>query len=297
MKKMLVSLLVLACVAPAMAQVDLGLVDNGDGTATITINTGGDTVRGVALTVTCTEGAKLVDLSFTANAAFNTFIDYFAENGTGGVGETPNQEGHPYAKAGSVAGVAAVDDETFVVCMGVLDAGGGQGGYSSSTAEDLITINTGAGNVCIDLDTIRGGIVGDEVLTIGAMPDCVDVTEEAATCRDQFTGDALALYDRYVTAGKDPSCWCWQFQCRGDGDNAEEGAFIVYRIFNNDLTTLLNSWAKTPETGADPCADFDHAEEGAFIVYSVFNNDLTVLLNNWATTTAQQTAIGDCPSY
>ena len=289
MKKMLVSLLVLACVAPAMAQVDLGLVDNGDGTATITINTGGDTVRGVALTVTCTEGAKLVDLSFTANAAFNTFIDYFAENGTGGVGETPNQEGHPYAKAGSVAGVAAVDDETFVVCMGVLDAGGGQGGYSSSTAEDLITINTGAGNVCIDLDTIRGGIVGDEVLTIGAMPDCVDVTEEAATCRDMLTTAEQTDYDAYVTAGADPSCWCNRYQCHGDADGVAYGpGWIVY---NNDLDALIDAWKhKIGDANQDPCADFDHVAYGPG--WRVYDNDLNTLITNW-----KATSLTDCPSY
>jgi len=184
--------------------------------------------------------------------------------------------------------------------MGVLDENGAQAGYSSASPEDLITINTGAGNVCISLEVdYRGGIVGSGDLTtnIDGGNTCEDITAVGVVCRDEFTPTEQALYDRYVTAGKDPTCWCWQYQCRGDGDNVEEGAFIIYRIFNNDLTTLLNSWAKTPETGADPCADYDHAEEGAFIIYSVFNADLTLLLNNWATSTAEQATIGDCPSY
>ena len=64
-----------------------------------------------------------------------------------------------------------------------------------------------------------------------------------------------------------------------------------------DLTVLINNWQKSPETGADPCADFSHAEEGAFIKYSVYGSDLSILLANWQTTTGQQQAIGDCPTY
>jgi hypothetical protein len=119
----------------------------------------------------------------------------------------------------------------------------------------------------------------------------------STNCRDKIPASELALYDRYVIAGKDPSCWCWQYQCRGDADGAEEGFFVKYRIYNADLTPLLNSFGKTPETGADPCADFDHAEEGFFVKYSVYNNDLTLLLNNFQTTTAEQAALGDCPTY
>jgi len=89
-------------------------------------------------------------------------------------------------------------------------------------------------------------------------------------------------------------CWCWQFQCRGDANNAEEGALIKYRVYNADLAIFLASWAKKPETGADPRADFNHAEEGALVKYSVYNQDLSILLANWQKKTSQLT---NCPTY
>lgn len=214
MKKSLIALLVLACVAPAMAVVDFGLVNNGDGTATITINTNGDVVRGVGLLVTCTDGAKLADLAPVAvNAAFNTYIDYAFDNSGYDFGQ-----GHPFADA-SAAGVAAVDDTTFSVSLGVLDNNGGQAGFNGS--DNLITINTGAGHVCIELDTLRGGVVGDVALT-ATMPACVDVTAGPA---------------------------CWNYAMFGNGDSNGDGAITF-----TDLNAIINAWAPNPYNA---CADFN----------------------------------------
>ena len=160
MKKSLIALLVLACVAPAMAVVDFAIVDNGDETATITINTNGDVVRGVGLLVTCTNGASLVSTDTTVNPAFNTYIDYAFTEGSG---YTIGMAGsHPFADA-SAAGVAAAGATTFSVSLGVLDQDGNQAGFNGSG--NLLTIDTGAGDVCIELDTLRGGVVGDAALT------------------------------------------------------------------------------------------------------------------------------------
>jgi len=284
MKKILASLLVLAMVAPAMAAVTVGLVDNEDGTGTITMDTGGDVVRGVALTVTCGGDAKLVDLSFTANAEFNTFIDYFAVNGTGGVaGETPAQEGHPYAAAGTTAGVAAIDATEFVVSMGVLDELEGQAGYTGSG--DLITINlvdvdNGSGEVCISLDTVRGGIVGDVALTtnIDSAPVCETITNPIVIT-ECVKSDA-PFYADWVGAGKNwekPDCWCYQYNCRGDADGLKIGLF---RVNSTDLGLFAQAYnlgdLKMDQTKI--CSDFDHLKVGLFRVNSA---DLGILAANY----------------
>ena len=115
------------------------------------------------------------------------------------------------------------------------------------------------------------------------------------TCYERLTpGLQQTLYTRYVTAGKDPSSWCWQFQCWGDADGLEQGSLVKYRVASNDLQILLNSWNKRPETGADPRADFDHAEQGSLVKYSTASNDLQILLNNWNKKTSQLT---NCATY
>lgn len=287
MKKSLIALLVLACVAPAMAVVDFGLVGNSDGTATITINTNGDVVRGVALLVTCTNGAKLVTTTPVAvNAAFNTYIDYaFANNGYQ-IGD-----GNPFANA-SEAGVATVDDTTFSVSMGVLDQNGAQAGFNGS--DNLITINTGAGDVCIELDTLRGGVVGDVALTANLdTPICVNVPG-SSSCYDRLTAEEQGEWNEYIAAGRtadEMEPWCWQFQCHGDANNAYEN-IAKYRVYNVDLSLLLANWKKKA-ADADPAADFDHKDEN-LAKYKVYNGDLSILLAHWK---AKDADLTPCPGY
>jgi hypothetical protein len=118
------------------------------------------------------------------------------------------------------------------------------------------------------------------------------------SCRDLLTPMEQALFDRYVAAGKDPNCWCWQYQCYGDASNAEETIFLsgTFRIYQQDLGILISSWAKDPETGADPAADFDHGSGGCpfWGCTAVYQQDLNIMINNWQKTTAQLT---DCPTY
>jgi hypothetical protein len=275
MKKFLAVCVVLALVAPAMAAVDFEVVDNGDGTATIQMNTGGDVVRGIALKVVCTGGAKLVDKSFTANAEFNTFIDYFAEVGVGGVSGTPNQQGDPFSLTGATAGRASVDDPTFGISMGVLDENGAQAGYSSTTLENLITINVGAGNICVDLEAdYRGGIVGDVALTTD-LPICKDITDECIT-------SGHTDYTDWVAVGK-PDSWCWTRQCHGDGNNDQEifGRGTLVWVGYDDLAILIGGFRKLDtEPEYDLRADFNRRSEvfGRGTLVRVGYDDLSVLL-------------------
>jgi len=160
--------------------------------------------------------------------------------------------------------------------------------------------STGYDVTMTDEDDFRGGLVfedGSPGVVEANVAVCVS-EGPPPTCRDMFTTEEQALYDKYVTAGKDPTCWCNQYQCRGDADNAEQDVFIVgtMRIYQNDLNILIPSWKKKPETGADPRADFDHAEQDVFIVgtMSIYQNDLNILIPNWKATTE---SLDECPSY
>lgn len=187
MRKVLLSLLVLALAAPTFAAVNINIVDNANGTATLVIDTtAGEVVRGVALKVTATEGAKLVSTAATVDAAFNTYIDAaFEMGGTYDIGL-----GHPFANV-AAAGTAAVDATEFSISMGVLDQAGNQAGFTGTA--NLITFETGAGNICVELDTLRGGIVGDEAIVsnLDTAAVCAAITVESTICWGDVNGDGV----------------------------------------------------------------------------------------------------------
>jgi hypothetical protein len=246
MRKVLLSLLVMALVVPAYAAVNFSAVDNGDGTVSVVIDTA-DVVRGLALKVTCTEGATLADLTPVAvNAAFNTFIDFAFTTEAGAPGTYEIGAGHPFALAAE-AGVAEVGATEFSISMGVLDETGNQEGFVSEIGgEVLITFKTGAGMVCFELDTLRGGVVGDEALTTNL--------DEAGLC--------VA-----VTEGpQEPECWSYPCQPYGDAN----GDGLISAL---DVQALLNAWGQE----YDPCVDFNR--DG--IVSAL---DVQVLLNSWGGT-------------
>jgi len=83
----------------------------------------------------------------------------------------------------------------------------------------------------------------------------------------------------YMANGIYPACWCWPYQCDGDGDNARQGC--GYRIYTNDLNMLNPCWKKRigdPEL--NPCADYDHKAQG-MLKYRVYTGDLQKLIDNW----------------
>ncbi|HPO71094.1 MAG TPA: hypothetical protein PKV53_12435, partial [Anaerohalosphaeraceae bacterium] len=263
MKKILASLLVVALCAPAMA-VQFGLIGNTDGTATITIDTEGAVVRGVAIKVTAAGGLTDVN-GATVNPAFNTYIDYAHD---AGAAYTAVGQGHPFAADGA-AGVAVNGATTFVISMGVLDQGGNQAGFNG--AGDLITFPVGDGEVCIAADTLRGpdsGVVGDTALTSNiASVACVTVSSGPTEC----VKATAPFYAAWVAWGK-PNCWCYKKQCRGDVDGASQ---LGRPVSNNDLTKFKEAFNKTDAqlqaVVNGICADLDHAAQ---LGRRVSNNDL-----------------------
>jgi len=290
MKKTLAMLLVLALVAPAMA-VTFTASDATGGVLKIDYTlASGEVLRGLALKLTRTSGDAVVAAGTDVAApAFNTFIDYAFSNAGYQIGD-----GHPVANP-AAAGVAALPASTFSISVGFLDQAGAQAGIA---ADGSITVQlTGTGESCFDieLDTLRGGVVGDNVVAPAAgwkINQCVMIGG-TPPCKDRLTAAEQTQWDAYVAAqpAVDMSCWCWQFQCQGDGDNKTE-TLSKYRVYNADLTLLLTNW-KAKYATANPAADFNHATE-TLSKYCVYNADLTILLTNWK---KKDAGLTNCPGY
>lgn len=169
-------------------------------------------------------------------------------------------------------------------------------------------MNPGNGSVIANGDLVdfaftgpvRAYLTDDSAGTLTAQSvSCGLLIDPVCTCEELYRDNPL--YARYVAAGKDPSCWCWQYQCHGDADNNETLPIFIegeYRVYDGDLTMLSNNWKKstTSTPVANPCADFDHTEEEIFIegTYSIYDGDLTILCNNWKATDDD---LSDCPTY
>ena len=300
MKKFLAILTVLALVAPAMSAT-VTIADTGSLTGTITVTSEGDPLVGLGLDIDVSGGA-VTALSISP-ATFNIYPDTAQIQVAG--------DGYAYGEYGDngpiaeqlAAGDKALPSSSFAVSAGMLNGEEIAGADGSASVVITITVDASC-TVCVKENDLRGGIVvttggdGEDITNGDEGVVCGDIGGTTPTCRDQFTGDMLALYDRYVTAGNEPLAWCWQYQCRGDADNATEDLLFTgtLRIYNNDLNAVIVNWKLTPATGADPCADIDHAEEALLFTgnLSVYNNDLNRIVVNWKKTTG---SLPDCPSY
>jgi hypothetical protein len=281
------------------------------------------------VTISCTDDGDEVTVSYTASADANK-PRAFGLNIELNNGETitsltlldPNYWVYPGTidinESGVIEndgnGIGQQDDAAYPDTLYGLDSNGitieigslhSPPEYDSPNAPDLssdilkFTVS-GDCNVAISGNAARGNVVlyDTTAADVDYGSGCT-VTIGAASCRDQFTTTEQALFDRYSANGKDPNSWCWQYQCYGDATNDEETIFATgtFRVYQQDLGLLISSWQDTPETGADPRADFTHSEETIFLsgTFSVYQQDLSILINRWGDTTAEMP--GDCPTY
>lgn len=185
MKKVILMLLVASLAIPALAA-DISLVDNADGTGTIQLTvTGTEVVRGLAIVVDA--GVDVTAVAGT-DAIFNVFMDSIFSTPANGLGDgTPIADP---AAAGEMALGAGVTE--ISLCMGIVDTGGSRGGAAAGTYT-VATITTGAATVTIDADTLRGGIVGDDLVagTIAGGP----ITVAATFCVGDTNGNGYIYTD------------------------------------------------------------------------------------------------------
>jgi hypothetical protein len=276
---------------PAMPAVNFTATGDWMGRLRIAYTTtDGDLPRGVALRISCSDGA-VVDTAaqVVVDPAFNTFIDYaysYPQNFQVG-------SGHPLANP-IEAGVLTANASDFSISMGVLDQTGAQKAGPSSSA-NLITIQLKMGSpyqttVTITGDTLRGpasGVVGS-VLTSN-LPISVQVGNGGCT---ECLKCSSPIYNDWVKFGK-PNCWCYARNCRGDADGKSQGIPVtgVWYVGTNDLQCILRAWQiKEPPRGPGIlsvpngiCCDFKRDQQGlaATGVWRVGTNDLNILVANW----------------
>lgn len=274
MKKILVTLLVAALVAPAMA-IEFTATDMGAGQLRVNYTlTAGEVLRGMALKISVTSGDAVVSATddvVIPVGTFNTFIDYAFTTPTGydvGVG-------HCLANpaAAGVLDLAAPKAE-FVVSLGYLDQGGAQAGLTVDSFFDVFFDMSANSAGTITADSLRGGIVGDSMVATTTLPLAFALNGEC------YTGPQ---YAEWVAVGK-PDCWCSSNnprQCKGDVDGLYQGKQFYY-VSTNDLAILLAAWNKpiAALTGDQICADLDHLAQGKQF-YRVSTNDLAIMLANW----------------
>jgi hypothetical protein len=283
------AIMVLVVAVPAMAIVNFTASDIGSGKLQIAYTTtDGDLPRGVALRISCSDGA-VVDTTaqVVVNPAFNTFIDYaFSQGISYQIGQ-----GHPLAKA-TEAGKLEADASDFSVCMGVLDQAGGQAAGPASTNNLILLQLKGVGcptTVTISADTLRGpasGVVGSVLQS--NLPISIQIWNMCGECLKT----SAPSYNDWVKYGK-PACWCFARNCHGDADGKSQGIPVtgIWYVGTNDLQCVVRAWQiKEPPKGPGVlsvpngiCCDFKRDQQGiaATGVWRVGTSDLNVLVANW----------------
>ena len=182
MKKILVSLLVLALCTPAMAAT-VTINDNGDGTGTIVVDAGEpNAIVGLALNITATGGnITLCEIDGTANPTFNIYPDAAHDLEEAEEGSYTYGAGTPIADQ-EAAGEVAVSN-SFAISVGALNGEETPGADGASTVTINIEVDADT-NICVEENALRGGIVlaGGDGVDIDGEIVCDDITSGCPTC-------------------------------------------------------------------------------------------------------------------
>jgi hypothetical protein len=278
-------LLLLSLCTPTVAAT-VSMVDNADGTLTVTISTeaGEANIVGLALDIDVDSGAAVMGVSIDT-PCFNIFPDAAFDLG----GSYSYGEGIPVCFP-NVPGQAILPAANFTLCAGCLNGAATPGADGAAAVQFTLTLDTPA-TVCVSENAIRGGIV----LTDGTGEDITNGTE-GVVCNIGGPGECIdsgaASYADWISLGS-PDCWCYERQCNGDVDGLSVGSKLkgFAHVETNDLNVLLASWnVKEPTKGPGilsipqgECADFDHTAVGSKLkgFARVETNDLNLLLANW----------------
>ena len=258
MKKILVSLLVLALCAPAMAAT-VGIVSNGDGTGTITVTAAAAVnIVGLGLNIDVQSGGNITAATVDTGT-FDIFPDAAHDLEVAVPGSYTYGAGTPIAIKDGV-GEAAISNN-FAISVGALNGADIAGATGSATVVITVTVDADT-TICVEENAIRGGIV----LTDGTGED-IDGTTVCALISGGSACVGAADLAEWQAVGE-PDSWCAPSQCYGDADGQFEqigkGSFAVGFA---DIDILLEGFSTAYPSPADPianpwiAADFDRAAE------------------------------------
>ena len=252
MKKILVSLMVLALCVPAMAAT-VTVNDDTDGTGSIVVTASSDAIVGLGLDI-AVSGANITAISIDP-ATFEIYPDAAQAAGAG----YTYGAGSPIALIGS-AGVDTLPSASFCISAGMLNGAATAGADGAVTVTIDVATDLTAGSSCtvtVTENALRGGIV----LTTGANDagsGSGTISSVSTVC---YTGPDLAQW----TLVGEPDSWCAASQCYGDADGATEVIAKKTRTVGyNDIDILVagfNQIYVDPVTTPWIAADFDHAAE------------------------------------
>ena len=242
MKKLVMMLVVAAMAAPLMAGTITFTATPGPGTCTIGYTADFD-IRGMALNVDTSINVEtcVVDSFFDVfmDAAYIGEVFQYEEDVDGNPVPIAGADPTPIANQ-TGKGEISLPSNSFCISMGNL------GGVSDGSDEIVLTA-LGAGTGTLAINPTRGGIVDVDVdgnPIDSNLPLAISFGGVGpAPCRDRLTAAEQAAYDVYVANGLDPACWCNQFQCIGDADDAATSR--GYRVYTNDLTALTTATARS----------------------------------------------------
>ena len=267
MKKLMLTLLVLAIAVPAMADVTISVVDNQDLTADIVIVADGDDadangslVAGISLEVSVDAGViadvynyKTSGESVVGDKGYGIYLGTITF--TGGDPEDIADTGTPVAPADAPDAPGQVGSASIVLELGALyDQAVPEAAPDGTTTLCTIAVSEGC-NAALAANATRGGVVligGGSVAAVlngGPISGPVGCVGAADLAEWQALGE--------------PQSWCADTQCNGDADDAEEQiGRNMRRVGYNDIAILLAGFNKAYAVGdAWIAADFTRTQE------------------------------------
>ncbi len=313
MKKMVLTLVVLSLATSAWAtEVAITCTDEGGGVVRIDYAvTGSPKARAFALDIKVDKGTidKISNFkigeSITDNkgygifpANFGRYITVNPETGEVSTWDVNNYT--PVADANDSGALGGLGTNGITIEMGSIY-------FPTDDSSPNAPNNTGtlckikvseSANVSISENAIRGGIVLTDPLirpTVQITGCSVSVNQAQSNISSSSSSfpSTFSTYNDWVALGK-PACWHSKYQCDGDADGQTSGSPKNYRIYNADLTLIVNNWKKKINNPTlNPCADIDHKDSGSPYRYRVYTADLAKVVANWRKTDARLP--GNCP--
>lgn len=225
MKKVLIFLVVLMAV-PAMAvNVSVTATDNGDKSATITVTTDANLIRGFGLDLSVDAGT-ITAVTPTPGGEYRIFPgQIYVVDGNVVDYNTPYVPGSLPAAAVTVEMASLYTDDAAYAG----DPNYGYGLQPSMTEIVMVVTTSDCGTLSIAENAARGGVVLED-------PDLIPVVT--------LTGDTIT--------GCGPACWDYSRHCYGDTDGDND-------VDIDDFYPFKDSYDTVDGVDADynPCADFD----------------------------------------
>jgi hypothetical protein len=295
MRKIVCALVVLMLAAPASAAVNITCDQPVSDEPNLVISyecTGGEVLRCIGLDIQ-------LDNDETITAVECLSDDYYVNPGSFTYDGVTPDFGSCVCDSDEPDTLPGIDTNGITIALCSLYADDDPDHNTPPPASNGLVKITVSGECCVNIteNGQRGGVLDEDNVDID--PNIESSTTCCVTGLNCFPSGYTTFGD-WLAYGS-PDCWCAPpegagYQCDGDADGLEQGVFVKYRVYTDDLGIIVANWMKQmsdyPAT-LDPCADIDHKEQGVFVKYRVYTNDLGIVVTNWMKQSSDLP--GNCP--